>query len=118
MDNIVAYFNRYFANWGIELPQEAVACRQPGKIQQAGWSIRWVFGADGADEYLDFYAMHRMTNDLHERIHADGRTEALETQRDMRRASSDPEEDARLQEEYYAHNRRVSQELDAKFQRR
>ena len=116
MDDVVAYFNRYFSNWGIELPAEAVANRQRGKITQAGWSIQWLFGSDGVDEYLDFYATHRMTNNRHERIYADGRTEALETQREMRPVSSDPEEDARLEEEYYEHNRRVSRELRAKFQ--
>ena len=108
----------YFANWEIELPVEAVTNRQRGQITQAGWIIWYVFGEDESGDYLDFYAMHRMTNDRHERIYTDGRTESLETQRDMRRASNDPEEDARLEAEYYEHNRRVSRELDEKFQRR
>ena len=118
MESIISNFNRYFANWEIELPAEAVANRQGGKIMQAGWIIWYVFGEDESGEYLDFLAAHRMTNDRHERIYADGRTEALETQREMRRVSSDPEEDARLKEEYYEHNRRVGRELDDKFQRR
>ena len=114
MENIVSHFNRSFANWGIELPEESVANRQRGKIVQAGWTVWWLFAEDENGEYLDYYAMHRMTSDSHVRVYVDGTTQGLETVRDMRRASTDPAEDAKLEAEFRAHNRRVNQELEAK----
>jgi hypothetical protein len=55
-----------------------------------------------------------MTNDRHVRIYADGRCEPLPAIHDMRLASEDPEEDARLESEYYQHNQQVAQLLEAK----
>ena len=46
---------------------------------QAGWAISYVFGED----YLDYYAEHRMTNPRHVRIHAEGLCESLEAPQDM-----------------------------------
>ena len=114
MEGIVSYFNDYFSNWDILLPAEAVANRQRGKIVQAGWTIWWLFDADESGEYLDFYAMHRMTNDRHHRVYEDGRTVGLDTVAGMRRVSRDPEEDERLEAEFWAHNERVNRELEAK----
>ena len=114
MDKAEALFNACFANWGIELPQDAAATRQRGKVVQAGWTVWWLFDADEKGEYLDFYAMHRMTNDRHERIYGDGTAVGLETMRDMRKVSNDPEEDARLETEFWEHNERVNRELEAK----
>ncbi len=84
-------FARYFSNWGIELPEDDVAQRKRGKLFEAGWSVRWIFGSDERGEYLDFYATHRMTNDRHLRLHENGE-----------------------EEEYYAHNRRIGRMLRAK----
>ena len=72
-------FNRAFAHWEIELPVEAMS---PGKvwlIVQRGWTIWTRFDVDAGDgrERLDYYAMHRMTNDRHVRLHADGEEQDL-----------------------------------------
>ena len=88
--------------------------RRRGKIVEAGWAIWYLFGLDEKGEYLDYYASHRMTSDEHVRIYADGEVEALPTIADFRMASQDPEEDARLEAEYYAENQRVARMLEAK----
>ncbi|MCY3801057.1 MAG: hypothetical protein OXG46_05730 [Chloroflexi bacterium] len=112
MNDIEATFAEYFSNWDIRLPTDATADRQPGKIWKSGWSIRYVFGED----YLDFYAVHRMTNPRHHRIHSDGRLEWLEAPRDMYGYPGDADESTKQQakEEFYAYNRRVYAELEAK----
>jgi hypothetical protein len=55
-----------------------------------------------------------MTEDTHVRIRADGRCEDLQSIRGLRRSSQDPEEDARLESEHIAENRRISEMLEAK----
>ena len=67
-------FNRAFAHWEIELPVDAMPLGVVWLIVQQGWTIwtRFDIGAEDARERLDYYAMHRMTNDRHVRIYADG----------------------------------------------
>ena len=96
MDKIEKAFADYFRNWDICLPPGASTLKQPGQIRKAGWFISYVFG----DNYLDFFANHRMTNPRHERIHADGRIECLDTYWEFRVAGEE--------EEFYVHNRKVS----------
>ena len=112
MNAIERSFARTFDNWGITLPPDATSLRRPGKIVQAGWIIRYVFGED----YLDYYAAHRMTNPRHVRIHSDGRRESLEAPREMYVVSRGADESARKQakEDFRAYNRRVHAELKAK----
>lgn len=114
MDEIETRFNATFSHWNIYLSPDDIAQRRCGKIVQAGWAIWYLFGSDKSSEYLDYYASHRMTNDRHVRIYVDGRCEALPTVQEFRQASEDPEEDARIEAEYYAENRRVAELLEAK----
>lgn len=114
MSEIESRFNAAFAHWKIRLPPEDLAARRRGKINEAGWAIWYLFGSDERGEYLDYYAAHRMTNDSHIRIYADGREESLPAHMDMRLSSSDPVEDARLAEAYRAEGRRVDQLLREK----
>lgn len=114
MDKIEASFNAKFANWSICLPSKNIAQRKRGKVIKAGWAIWYLFGSDASGEYLDYYASHRMTNDRHIRIHSDGRCESLPVFQDFRVSSEDPEEDARLDAEYYAEAKRVAELLEAK----
>ena len=107
-------FNQSFSNWRIELPRTAVENRRRGKIVEAGWTIWFLFGADDAGEYLDYYSSHRMTNDSHVRVYEDGRVEALESLRELRPTSDDPVENARLEDEFWEHNERVARLLEAK----
>ena len=112
MNDIETAFAKTFSTWNIQLPPDATNRKQPGKIMQSGWNIRYVFGED----YLDYYAVHRMTNPRHVRIHADGRRESLDAPRDMFAVSGDADEAARqkAKEDSHAYNRRVSAELRAK----
>ncbi len=70
-------FAAYFKDFDIRLPAEI----QPsgGLIKQASWNIRYALGRDAGRTYLELYAMNRMTNDRHLRIHDDGRIETLAT---------------------------------------
>ena len=112
MNRIEATFAEYFGTWDIQLPSNAVASKQPGKIFQAGWHIKYVFGED----HLEFFAEHRMTNPRHIRIYSDGRCEPLEAPQEWCVIPADADEAAAQQarEEYYACNRRVHAELTAK----
>jgi hypothetical protein len=114
MTNIESRFNDSFAHWGIRLPPDAMERGKRGKIVDPGWAIWYLSGSDEKGEYLDYYASHRMTSDEHIRIYADGRSEALPTIRDIRPCSKDPEEDARLEAEYFAENQKVAKMLEEK----
>jgi hypothetical protein len=114
MDRMTAIFNETFAHLGIALPAQAAARRERGKIAERGWAIWYPFGEDEQGAYRDYYASHRMTNDPHERIRADGRLEALPTIAEMRDCSKDPVEDARLEAAFRADNREVAEMLEAK----
>ena len=73
MYDIETAFAKTFSNWNIRLPSDAVEQKRPGKIEQSGWFITYVFNED----HMDFYAVHRMTNPRHIRIYSDGRCEGL-----------------------------------------
>ena len=72
-------FNRGFASWEIVLPVDAMSPGVVWFIVQRGWTIwtRFDIGAEDGREYLDYYAMHRMTGESHVRLHADGEREYL-----------------------------------------
>jgi hypothetical protein len=107
-------FAQSFATWGIFLPEDDVVNRRRGKICEGGWAIWYLFGSDEKGEYLDTYSAHRMTNDCHDRIYEDGRSECLPSIDDLRPCSSDPEEDARLKKEQHEEDLRVMEILEAK----
>ena len=114
LDQRIVNFNRSFETWSIELPKEAVENQQRGKIVKSGWTIWYLFGRDEAGDYLDYYASHRMTNGRHVRLYADGSSKGLDSYRSMRIVSDDPEEDRRLENEFWEHNECVSRELESK----
>ena len=114
VDQRIVNFNRSFETWGIELPREAAENQQRGKIVESGWTIWYLFGRDEAGDYLDYCASHRMTNDRHVRLYADGSSKGLNSYRSIRRISNDPEEDRQLENEFWEHNERVSRELESK----
>ncbi len=116
MSHIAAEFASYFATWGIELPAADLAARRRGSVSAAGWSIQYLFGADAQGKYLDFYATHRMTNERHLRIYASGTIEYLPTMHEFTvfPAAASPEDKARIEQEYYAHNRAIGALLRAK----
>lgn len=116
MEEIEKIFNRDFANWEIQLPLDDIAQRRAGTIQKAGWTIRYLFGTDGDSEYLDYYAVHHMTNDRHVRIYADGRSEGLETPSEFIVYSKDADAEAgkQAEEEFQTHNIKVYEVLRKK----
>ncbi len=114
MNRIEREFNRDFANWDICLPSGATASREAGRIVKNGWTVWYAFGSDEGIEYLDYYASHRMTNDRHVRLYADGRTEGLEAISEFHVVPEDPNEAAQAQADFYARNREVRRMLDEK----
>ncbi len=114
MELIATTFAQRFTHWNIKLPEENLKNRQSGYIQGAGWLIQYCFGKDEKGEYLDYYAAHRMTDDSHRRIYENGIEESLDAMSSIRLVSRDPEEDKRLEEEYYQHNQQVTKELAKK----
>ena len=111
MKEAALLFAERFSHWGIEIPEEHVVSRRAGHFSEAGWLIQYCFGKDESGEYLDYYAAHRMTDDRHERIYADGRTKDLPALSTFRLCSPDPVEDARLKRKYDESNRRVTEML-------
>ena len=102
-----------FRTLEITLPEEDL--RKAKWIHpEAGWLIQYCFGKDDNGEYLDYYAAHRMTEDCHVRIYQDGQVEQLPALYGIRIVKKDPEEDKRLEEEYYRHNREVTRMLARK----
>jgi len=114
MKLITETFNSRFDHWKIILPEEDIENRTSGYIQQAGWLIQYCFDRDDHGDYLDYYAAHRMTDDEHVRIYEDGQVEDLPALRSMRLVSEDPEEDKRLEEEYYLENQKIAKMLALK----
>lgn len=108
MEQIAETFNNRFDHWNIMLPEEDIKDRRSGHIQESGWLIQYCFGEDEYGEYLDYYAAHRMTDDEHVRIYSDGEVEDLPALSSMFLVSEDPEENKRLEEEYYRENQRVA----------
>lgn len=118
MERIESVFNETFAHWGIRLPPENLRERKRGKINEEGWTIWFLFGEDDDGEYLDYYAMHRMTNDRHVRLHADGRATWLEALPEGLSFAFDPKEgpeaEERARQKYWSESERISRLLDEK----
>lgn len=114
MQEIENQFNDAFSPWNIRLPPRHIEQRRRGKIIEEGWAIWYLFGSDEKGEYLDYCASHRMTSDRHVRLYANGECVALPAITEFRTVSPDPEEDARLEAEYFGNNRRVARMLGAK----
>lgn len=114
MPRIEEQFAERFKNWDIRLPDEAIKVRTRGKINKAGWTIWYLFGSDEQGDYLDYYAAHRMTNDSHTRIRADGLVEGLPALAEMFVGSDDPAEHAKLRAAFFKENQRIAQLLEAK----
>ena len=109
MDNIERIFGDTFEHWDIQLPANATVDKKRGKIHQSGWSISYVFGED----YMDYYAEHRMTDPRHVRIYTDGKVETLPAPREVYAYSDERDKDG-AREEFFRYNRAVYAELERK----
>jgi hypothetical protein len=116
MNQIPAVFAEHFQPWHIVLPADALETQHAGEIAEQGWLIQYLFGHDERGSYLDYYAQHRMTNARHVRIYESGTTEDLPSEQEfiVYPANATPEEMEQIQQEYYAYNRRVGEELRRK----
>lgn len=107
---IAEYVNEDFAASKVHLPKNDVRTGRAGRISKRGWSIHYLFSHEDCEQpYLDYYASHRMTNDRHVRVFADGKKEYLPALDDFRFCSDNPKEDAALQKE---HQQRTQQLLE------
>jgi hypothetical protein len=113
-DRAKHYFDEYFKHWAIRLPVADLRRRHGGLIEKSGWHIHYGFGQDDAGEYLESYAGHRMTNDRHEKVYGDGRSEGLPAIADMYFVPDDPSEAEKARAEYEAATMRVIEYLEAK----
>lgn len=104
-------FAEYFANWSIELPPGAEDAKDRGTIFKAGWTINYLFGQD-SENYIEFYATHRMTSDRRHRIYELGRVESLDAIQEMYMYDSKvPGSEEESKRRYLEHNQHVAQEL-------
>ena len=111
---IAAAFAEYFSPWEIQLTEENLRERTSGRIQSHGWTIWFRFEEDSRGEFLDFYASHRMTNDRHHRLYADGTSESLDALLDwiVYPPNATEEEKHEAERRFREHNERVSLELE------
>lgn len=113
MKKIRQAFKDYFDEFEIELPAKL---EEKGSLSQHGWTITYVLTTDAEGQpMLDFLAEHRMTNMRHVRIYHDGAVHALESIQETYSYNPDiPGDEARAEEEFQAHNKRVAETLRAK----
>ena len=114
MRRIEAAFEEAFAPWGITLPPEDVARRQRGTLFRDGWAIQYCFGADSRGEFLDYYASHRMTDDSHVRLYANGDAVTLPSIESMYIAPPDPAAAKEAESAYLTRNREIAELMIAK----
>lgn len=93
-------FDERFRKWGIRLPDEDLQQRRRGKIQKDGWNINYHFGSEDGEEYIEYFASHRMTNDTLNRIYEDGTTKLVGYCQEFYLADN-----PQAEEEYQEHNR-------------
>lgn len=112
-DKMREYFADWLRYWHIKLPG-TLAPR--GKIHGHGWWVQYLFGSDEKGEHLDFYAHHRMTNDRHTRVYADGSVVDLPAPLPLPLPYDPnlPGDRERARREYHEHNRMVEDLLRRK----
>ena len=110
-----AVFAEHFHHWRLRLPERAVRERRRGEIRARGWRIRYLFGRDERGEYVDYYASHRMTDDVHVRIYESGECAALPAIISGYICNpAIPGDEERRRAGFFAANRRIAEELREK----
>ena len=107
------YFTKRFETWDIRLPSEAVRRRLGGHIFEAGWHIGFIWGTENGEEYLEFLAQHRMTDDRRQRVYSSGRIDDLPVAPHWVAIPDgiSPEKEAELLKASAQEHRRISAEL-------
>jgi hypothetical protein len=111
---LISRFDEQFSSWGIVFPSDDSSVPERGKIIERGWTVWFAFIETDDDICLDYYCSHRMTDDCHVRLHADGCTENLPAISSIRLSSKDPEEDKQLAAKFAADNREAARLLAEK----
>ena len=110
---IVEAFNAYFGRFGIRIEPEDVIVGSRRTIGKDGWAITYRIDGDAAGiACLEFYATHRMTNDRHVAISADGQLEHRDSIREM--LIFDPKTPGSQEaaaEEFHTHNQAIAKQL-------
>ena len=117
MPAIADAFSDYFDAFQVELPPGPLEAGDSGHIySDDGWDVRYVVESGDDGIHLDFYAVHRMTNPQHVRIHADGTVEPLPSPQDVviYPPNATDEERRQADAEREAHNRVVTETLRRK----
>lgn len=114
-ERIAETFNGYFANFDIRIAPGDVVVGSRQEIRKRGWRIAFrVLPDDAGSPSLEFYATHRMTNDRHSRIWADGHLEELDAIREFYGYDQKvPGSKDAAEKEYLRHNRMVAEQLRA-----
>ena len=100
MHRIKEIFDQRFQSWEIQLPGADLEQRRKGTLRDQGWTINYRFDSDGTQEYIQYFASHRMTNDTLHIIYQDG-TKALAGYCQEFYLAGDPQ----AEKEYHQHNR-------------
>jgi hypothetical protein len=107
---IAEAFNDYFGRFEIRITPEDVGVGMRRTIRQDGWAITYRVDPDYSGlPTLEFYATHRMTNDRHVVIAADGSIDHLDAIKEYLIISG-PESVA----EFHAHNDNIEQRLQSR----
>lgn len=110
---IAEAFNNYFDTFPISIAVEDIVVGTRRTLRRDGWAITYRVDedADGRPT-LEFYATHRMTNDRHGVISADGQLENQDSIREMLifYPKVPGSQDAAV-EEFQTHNRAIEHHL-------
>ena len=110
---IAEAFNYYFDTFPIRIAVEDIVVGTRRTLRRDGWAITYRVDedADGRPT-LEFYATHRMTNDRHVAISADGQLEHRDSIREM--LIFDPKTPGSQEaaaEEFHTHNQAIAKQL-------
>ena len=111
LSKIKQNFDEYFSAWDIFLPESDLLNFSPGKIVKSGWAIWYLFGEDEKGPFLDYYSSHRMTNDYHCRLYADGTKEELPALADFYVTTNEASADQAAKARYLSRNDEICQML-------
>jgi hypothetical protein len=112
-EQVADAFNRYFANFDIRVEPDDVVVGSHRTIHGEGWLIRHRVDPDDAGfPSLEFYATHRMTDDRHIRIWADGALEGLDAiQPGYGYNPKAPGSKEAAEQEYRRHSQEIARQL-------
>lgn len=99
--------------WGIDI-EPPPAGPSSGVVRQQGGSgsVRYVWRDGARGRYLEFYSFHRISGDVHVRIHESGEVEWLPKLATTLFVTDDPEKDAAAREKLHKENQELLQQLD------